>query len=161
VSRILDQTVGSEGAFVPSEDLGDLVSEGEGVKGLEEDGGDAQTGETALIDSLNLCREQKDGDVGDGRVLLHVAEGGRTVDLGHHDIHEDSVGLLGDGDLDAFSARVGCEDLPTGCGLKGEGRYFADVVLIVDDQNASHERTYSLMRWKLLGVTGKFLPKKG
>ncbi len=144
--------------FAPAEDLGDLVGEGERVEGLEEDGGDTEAGESALVDSLDLCGEQKDGDVGDGGILLHVAEGGGAVDLGHHDVHEDGVGLLGDGDFDALGAGVGGEYLPAGRGFEGEGRYFADVVLVIDDQNASHERTYSLMRRKLLEVTGKFLP---
>ena len=56
---------------LPAEDLGDLLGEGEGVEGFEEDAGEAEAGEAALIDSLDLGGEQEDGDVGDGGVLLH------------------------------------------------------------------------------------------
>ncbi len=88
----------------PAKHLGDLFGEGERVEGFEEDGRDAEAGKSALIDALDLGGEEKDGDVGDGGILLHVAEGGGAVDLGHHDVHEDGVGLFGGGDFDAVGA---------------------------------------------------------
>ena len=56
----------------PAEGFGDLGGEGEGVEGLEEDGGYAEAGEAALVHSLDLGGEQEDGDAGDGGVLLHA-----------------------------------------------------------------------------------------
>ena len=88
----------------PSEGGGDLLGEGEGIEGLEENSGEAQAREASLIDSLNLGGEQENRDVGDGRVLLHGGEGSRAVDSGHHDVHEDRIGVLGCSDRDAFSA---------------------------------------------------------
>ena len=70
---------------------------------------------------------------GDGGVLLHGAEGGGAVDSGHHDVHEDGVGLLGGGDGDAFGAGAGGEDLPAGGGFEREGRYLANIVFVVND----------------------------
>jgi hypothetical protein len=137
---------GHRGRLVlPAEDLGDLLGEGEGIKGFEEDSGEAEAGEAALIDSLDLCGEQKDGDVGDGGVFPHGFEGGGAIDPRHHDIHEDGVGLLGSGDGDAFCAGAGGEDVPAGCRFEREGRDLTNVIFVVNDQNASHERTYSLM----------------
>ncbi len=89
---------------LPSEDVGDLLSERKRIEGLEQNCSDAEIGEATLIDALYLCGEQEDGDVGDGRDGLHVAEGGRTVDAGHHDVHEDGVRALRRGDGDSFGA---------------------------------------------------------
>ena len=67
---------------LPAEDFGDLLSEGEGVEGLEENAGEAESGEAALVDPLDLGSQQKDGNVRDGGVLLHGAEGSRAIDSG-------------------------------------------------------------------------------
>ncbi len=100
--------------MVPAEGFGDLLGQGEGIEWLEEDCGDAEVGEATLVDSLDLCREEKDGDIGDGGILLHFSEGGGAIDLGHHDVHEDGVGFFECGYGHAFSAGAGGEDLPAG-----------------------------------------------
>src|SRR5271170_5680847 len=64
----------------PAEDGRDLLGEGEGIEGFEEDSGEAQAGEASLIISLNLGGEKEDGDLGDGGSLLHSGEGGGAVD---------------------------------------------------------------------------------
>jgi hypothetical protein len=89
---------------LPAEDFGDLLGKSEGIEGFEKDAGEPESGEAALIDSLDLGGQQEYGNAGDGRVLLHGAEGGGAVDSRHHDVHEDGVGLLGCGDGDAFGA---------------------------------------------------------
>ena len=55
-------------------------------------------------------------------------------------------GCCGGGDGDAFGAGAGGEDLPAGGGFQGECGDFADVVFVVDDENASHERLFSHAR---------------
>jgi hypothetical protein len=129
----------------PAEGLGDLLGEGEGVEGFEEDSGKAEAGEAALVDSLDLGGEQEDGDLVDGGVFLHGFEGGGAVDARHHDVHEDGVGFSSGCDGDALGAGAGGEDLPAGGGFEGESGDLANVVFVVNDKNASHERTYSLM----------------
>lgn len=42
----------------PTEDVGDLLREGEGVEGFEEDGGDVEVGEASLVYALDLGGEQ-------------------------------------------------------------------------------------------------------
>src|ERR1700716_3551548 len=110
-----------------------MLGEGEGVEGVEEDAGEGQSGEAAFYDSLDFGGEQEYGDVGDGGVLLHRAEGGGAVDSGHHDVHEDGVGLLGRGDGDAFAAGAGGEDLPACGGLQREGGDLTNVIFVVND----------------------------
>lgn len=127
----------------PAEDVGYLLRQCEGVEGLEEDGGDVEVGEAALVDTLDLGGEQKDRDFGDGRGVLHGAEGSGAVYTGHHDIHQDGVWLFGDRDVDAFGPGACGEDVPASYGFQGEGRYFADIVFVVNDEYTSHESTFS------------------
>src|SRR5437762_4725169 len=72
---------------LPAEDFGDLLGEGEGVEGFEEDAGEAEAGEAALIDTLDFGGEQKNGNPVNRGVFLHRFERGRAVDSGHHDVH--------------------------------------------------------------------------
>jgi hypothetical protein len=125
---------------LPVESVRDLLGEGEWIEGLEENAGETKTCEPALVNALHFGGEQKDGNVGDPGILLHVAEGGGTVDAGHHDVHEDGVGLFGGGDLHAIGSRACGKDLPASGGFEGESGYLANVVFVVDDENASHER---------------------
>ena len=55
-------------------------------------------------------------------------------------------GCSGGRDGDTFGAGAGGEDLPACRGLEGEGGDFANVVFVINNQNASHERIYSLMQ---------------
>ncbi len=130
--------------LLPAESVGDLLGEGEGVEGFEEDGDDTEAVEAALVDALDLGGEEEDGDGGDLWDRLHVAEGGGAVDAGHHDVHEDGVGVLGGGDGDAFGTGARGEDLPAGGGFEGECGDFADIVFVVDDEDASHGVPFSL-----------------
>ena len=129
----------------PAEGGGDLLGEGEGIEGFEEDSCEAETGEAPLIDSLNLCGEQEDRDMSDGGSLLHSGEGGGAVDAGHHDIHENGVGLFGGGDVDSFSSGAGGENIPACGGFQRQCGYFTNVIFVVNYENTSHERVYSLM----------------
>src|SRR5271170_3917911 len=144
----------------PAERGGDLLGEGEGIEGFEEDSGEAEAGEASLIDSLNLGGEKEDGDLGDGGSLLHSGEGGGAVDTGHHDVHEDGVGLFDGGDVDALGAGAGCEDLPACCGFQRQRGYLANVIFVVNDENASHERVHSLMGRELAELAC-WLPVRG
>ena len=122
-----------KGSLQPSTS-GDLFGEGEGVEGFEQNCRYAEASKPTLIDALDLGGEEKDRDVGDGRILLHVPEGGWTVDVGHHDVHEDRVRLLCDGKRDSTGTGACCEDMPASHRLKREGSYLADVVFVVDDR---------------------------
>src|SRR5271168_5200546 len=130
----------------PAKGLGDLFGEGEGVEGLEEDTGQAKTGETALVYALDLGGEQKDRDICDGGVLLHGAEGGGTVDSGHHDVHENGIGPFDGSDGDTFCTRACGEDLPASSRLERESGDLTNIIFVINNKNASHERIYSLMR---------------
>jgi hypothetical protein len=55
---------------IPSQDLGDLVSQGQGVERFGKDGGRSQFVELAPILTLHLRREQNHGDVSRVSVLL-------------------------------------------------------------------------------------------
>jgi hypothetical protein len=132
--------------ILPAENLGYLLGESKGIERFEEDAGEAETGEAALVDSLNLRGQQEDRNVCDGGVQLHGGEGGGAIDAGHHDIHENGVGLLCCRDGDAFGTGAGGEDLPACCRLERKGRDLTNIIFIVNDQKAAHERTYSLMR---------------
>src|SRR5206468_11603105 len=123
----------------------DLLCKGERVKGFKEDSGYTKVGEAALVDSLDLCGEKKDRDPGDGGSLLHSAEGGRPIDLRHHDVHQNGIGLLSNGDFDSCRTGIGGKDLPTGGGLQRQRGYFADIILVINYQHTSHERTYLLI----------------
>ena len=79
---------------LPAQGFGDLGGEGEGVEGLEEDGGYAEAGEAALVDALDFGGEEDDGDAGGGGVQLKLLEGGGAVHFGHHDVHQDGFGLF-------------------------------------------------------------------
>lgn len=120
------------------------MREREGIEGFEENGSDAKVGKAALIDSLDLGGEEEDGDVGDGGDCLHEAEGAGPIDAGHHDIHEDGVWMLRGGDGYAFGTGACGENLPAGGGLEGECGDLTDVVFVIDDEDASHERAHSL-----------------
>jgi len=71
----------------PAEGLGYLLGEGERIERFEEDAGEAESGEAPLVDSLDFGGQQENGDVRDGGVLLHGAEGRRAIDSRHHDVH--------------------------------------------------------------------------
>jgi len=47
--------------ILPAEDFGDLLGEGEGVEGFEENAGEAEACEAALVDSLDLAVSRRTG----------------------------------------------------------------------------------------------------
>ena len=113
------ETSPSETVLVfPAEGLRDLLGEGEGIEGLEEYPCDTEVGEAALVDSLDLGGEEDDGDVRDGGILLHEAEGGGAIDFGHHDVHDDGVGVFASGDQHTFFTGAGGDDVPAGDGFE-------------------------------------------
>src|SRR5271157_6623856 len=124
-------------ALFPPQRAGDLLGERQRVKGLEENGLNAEVGEALLIGALHLGGEQQDGDVGGGGIAAQFAEGCGAVHAGHHDVEENGVGLVLDGAGQALGAGVGHHDLPAGHALKAELDNLADVCLVVDDQDAA------------------------
>jgi hypothetical protein len=116
-----------------------LRGEGKRVEGLEEDCGYAETGDAALIYTLNFGGQQNDGYAGDGGDSLHLLEGGGTVHLGHHYVHQDGFRLLLEGYINSVASTGRGVDGPTGRGFQRKRRYFADIVFIIDDQDSFHK----------------------
>jgi hypothetical protein len=111
----------------------DLFRQGQGVEWFEENSGHAKSGKAPFVHSLNLGGKEYDGDVNDRRNLLHLAKGGWTIDIRHHDIHQNGIRLLSFGNLDSLGARSSRKDLPT-CGrFQRQRGYFADIILVVND----------------------------
>ena len=117
----------------PTEGFGDLLGEGKGIEGFEEYCRDAEVGEAALVNALNFCGEEQNGDVDNDGMLLHFAECGGPVDLRHHDVHEDGVGSFESSDGHAFGSGAGSEDFPAGSGFERKSRDFADIVLVINN----------------------------
>ena len=115
-----------------------MSGQGEGVKGFGENGGYAEGGEPSLVGSLDAGSEEDYGYGGGLRVLLKEREGGGTIQLRHHDVHEDNIRLFGGCDFDSLAAGACGEDEPVGGGLEGERGYLADVVIVIDDEYAAH-----------------------
>ena len=82
------------------------------------------------------------------------AEGGGAVDVGHHDVHEDGVGLVGLAAMEMPSAPELAVRISQPAVASREraatSRMSSSSSMI---KNASHERTYSLMRRGLGEVT--------
>src|ERR1700677_4067271 len=112
------------GVPVPSRNLGDVVSGGQGVEGFGKDGGRAQFIELAPILALHLRRQQNHGYVSRVSVLLENLVRRRTVDVGHHDVEQNGVGLFEGRTANALRSRRGQDDLPAGNGFEAERSHF-------------------------------------
>ncbi len=83
--------------------------------------------------------EQNGGNMARVVVCLELLEGFDAVEVGHHDVEEDCIGLVGDRLGDAFLPRSGGEDVPGGSGGEGEADDVADASIVIDDQDVFGE----------------------
>ena len=98
-----------------------------------------------LIDLPSLCGEQDDGDVLGGGIVLDHAAGLVAVELRHHDVEDDEVGLLVAHLLQGLLA-VGRGDDVVALRTQDEIQDMEDVHLVVDHQDLAliHPRHFVL-----------------
>ena len=69
-------------------------------------------------------------------IFAQFAEGGGPVHSGHHDVEQNGVGIVFGGAHQALGSGTGDGHFPARDGFKAECGYFADIIFIVNDQNA-------------------------
>ena len=106
------------------------------VMGSNEHCAHSELREARAVGRLHFRGEQDHRDAPRSWVGLQAPEGGRAVEVGHHDVQQDRVGSILAGARQTVAAAVGGEDLVAPHQLEARLCDLADEVVVVDDEDA-------------------------